>query len=115
MRQDFNNSFSLINDINITKENISNELVFIETIENIVKDCENNNKNISSVKVGLSYIKNGSNINADPDIETLLEDYIKNNFFSILGKIKEEKIKIIDNLKQELSTKAQKLEQETSK
>lgn len=115
MRQDFNNSFSLINDINAVKENISNELEFLETIEKIVKDCGSNNKNISSIIIGITYTSNGVNTNADSKVITLLENYIKDNFFTILGKIKEEKIKTIDVLEQELSTKAQELEQETNK
>lgn len=115
MRQDFNNSFSLINDINAVKENISNELELLESIEKIEKDCESDNKNISSISIGITYISNGANTNADSKVRTLLGNYIKDNFFAILGKIKEEKVKTIDILEQELSTKAQELEQETNK
>lgn len=116
MRQDFYNSFSLINDINAVKENISNELEFLETIEKIEQDCESDNNNISSIRIGITYTRsNGVNTNADSKVITLLENYNKDNFFTILGKIKEEKIKTIYNLEQELSTKAQELEQEINK
>lgn len=105
----------MINDINAVKENISNEFELLESIEKINKDCGSGNKNISSLNIRITYDSNGKNTNAVSNIISLLENYIECNFFTLLGKIKEEKIKIIDNLKQELRITAQELEQETNK
>lgn len=113
MRENFNNSFSLINEINAIKENISNELEYLESIEKIENECAS----IAVLNLNASYFNKESNaeVVVDANAKKQIEQYIKDNFFTILRKIKEENTQNITKLQEYLTTKALELEQETNK
>lgn len=110
MREEFNSSFLLINEISEIKQKISNILDLIDTIEKAEETCGKDNENIASVIFSYTYLKNSSPHIGDVSINNLLSTYIGSNFYQIIGEIKKEKNKEIENLTLELKEKTQQLE-----
>lgn len=113
MRNNFNTSFLLINEINEIKQKISGVLEFIENIEKVEESCDKNNENIANIVFSYSYIKNGSSYVGNTSVNNLVSKYIGSNFFEMLGEIKKSKNKEIETLTLELKQKSQQLETET--